>query len=131
MVLKRIHVVRSGEPKIVRKSRALYGRSSSKSGLLLRHVGRHISATSRSWYLGMWSCWIAARAEVDGIHVRFQFFSASTVRWSWRGGGSEIVPESTLASHAACRPCVRMLLKVDTSEPRKARPGTPTGSIER
>ena len=74
---------------------------------------------------------MAARAEVDGIHVRFQCISCSTARCIAPADGSVTSPHSTPESHAACSPCVRMLLKVETSAPRKARSGTPTGSTER
>ena len=74
---------------------------------------------------------MAARAEVDGIHVRFQFISASTAFCISRGLGRAIAPVRSFESHAACRPCVSTLLNVETSEPRKAMPGTLIGSTER
>eukprot|EP00966_Prymnesium_polylepis_P279432 6455533-Prymnesium_polylepis.3 len=65
------------------------------------------------------------------LQVRFQCISVSIARCiSWVGGSSN-APDRTRLNHAACSPCVRMLLKVETSLPMKATPGSLTGSMER
>ena len=55
---------------------------------------------------------MAARAEVDGIHVRFQCISASTAVCISRGGGSATAPVRSFESHTACKPWVSTLLNV-------------------
>ena len=72
-----------------------------------------------------------AREDMGGIQERFQALSRSMTLSIATGAGIFISPFSSLDSHLACTACVKMLLKVDTSEPMKATSGTLGGMMLR